>query len=68
MNDYFAFYFADEISFSVLQSALEFLPTEDNYSVWLAAIRGLNKLRNLYLGTDAVADIEVRYFFILFDL
>ncbi|XP_028172441.1 membrane alanyl aminopeptidase-like [Ostrinia furnacalis] len=57
INDLFAFYFADEVSFSTLNDALLYLQSETDFNVWYAAIRGLNKLRSRYLGTDTVADI-----------
>ncbi|KOB70213.1 Aminopeptidase N-5, partial [Operophtera brumata] len=58
VNDLFAFLFADEVSFTRLQRVLEFMSTETDYSVWYAAIRGLNKLWHTYLGSEALADIE----------
>lgn len=59
VNDLFAFLYADEVKFELLYDVLEFLSDETHYSVWNAAIRGLNKLRSFYLGSDALEIIEV---------
>ncbi|XP_013142033.1 PREDICTED: membrane alanyl aminopeptidase-like [Papilio polytes] len=58
VNDLFAFLYADEVKFELLYDVLEFLSDETHYSVWNAAIRGLNKLRSFYLGSDALEIIE----------
>ncbi|XP_052753559.1 membrane alanyl aminopeptidase-like isoform X2 [Galleria mellonella] len=58
VNDLFAFYFADEIPFERLYSVIEYLALEDDYSVWLAALSGLKKLRSRYLGSDVLGDLE----------
>ncbi|XP_068631136.1 membrane alanyl aminopeptidase-like [Battus philenor] len=58
VNDLFAFVYADEVKFELLFEVLEFLSEETDYSVWYAAIRGLNKLRTSYLGSDALDIIE----------
>ncbi|KAL0882642.1 hypothetical protein ABMA27_001077 [Loxostege sticticalis] len=60
INDLFAFYFADEISFSTLNGYLDYLQYETDYNVWYATIRGLNKLRSRYLGTEALHEIDAR--------
>lgn len=59
MNDLFALFYADEVDFNRLHDTLQFLHDETDYSVWLAAIRGFNKLWHSYLGDDALPDIEV---------
>lgn len=59
VNDLFAFLYADEVHFGLLHEVLEFLKEETDYSVWYAAIRGLNKLRTSYLGSDALDLVEV---------
>ncbi|KAM3967291.1 membrane alanyl aminopeptidase [Aphomia sociella] len=59
VNDLFAFYNADEVSFKRLYEVLDFLKSETDYSVWVAALAGLKKLRSQYLGTDALHDIDV---------
>lgn len=59
VNDMFAFFFSEHVTFSVLHETLEFLTVEDNFNVWHAAIKGLTKLRNMYMGSDALADIDV---------
>ncbi|KAI8424608.1 hypothetical protein MSG28_003042 [Choristoneura fumiferana] len=58
VNDLFSFVYADEVKFELLREVLEFLSHETDYSVWYAAIRGLNRLRNSYLGSDAQDGIE----------
>ncbi|XP_053604250.1 membrane alanyl aminopeptidase-like [Plodia interpunctella] len=58
VNDLFAFFYADVVNFDRVHEVLEFLKVEDDYSVWFAALRGLKKLRNSYLGTDALESIE----------
>lgn len=59
VNDLFAFLYADEVNFNRLQDVLEFMSLETDYSVWYAAIRGLNKLWHTYLGSETLVDIEV---------
>ncbi|CAH2070908.1 unnamed protein product, partial [Iphiclides podalirius] len=58
VNDLFAFLYADEVNFGLLHDVLEFLKEETDYSVWYAAIHGLNKLRTSYFGSDALEWIE----------
>ncbi|KAL4705512.1 hypothetical protein ACJJTC_011454 [Scirpophaga incertulas] len=58
VNDLFAFFYADEIEFSILYDVLEFMTEETDYNVWHAALRGLSKLRNFYQGTNALPSIE----------
>lgn len=58
VNDLFAFLFADEVKFELLNNVLRFLENETNYAVWTAAIRGFNKLRRHYLGSDTLALID----------
>ncbi|XP_013184610.2 membrane alanyl aminopeptidase [Amyelois transitella] len=58
VNDLFAFFYADVVDFGRVNEVLEFLKNEEDYSVWYAAVRGLNKLRNSYLETDEVKYIE----------
>ncbi|CAK1546280.1 unnamed protein product [Leptosia nina] len=58
VNDLFAFLFADVVKFEMLYDTLEFLHEENSYPVWYAAIRGLKKLRNMYLGSEVVSQID----------
>ncbi|XP_049870026.1 membrane alanyl aminopeptidase-like [Pectinophora gossypiella] len=58
VNDAFALYYSDRISFKRLLDVLEFIKEETNYSVLYAGIRGLNKLRSLYLGTEVLTEID----------
>lgn len=60
VNDLFAFLHADEVKFDLLNNVLHFLEDETEYAVWYAALRGLNKLRNHYLGSDTLGLIDVR--------
>lgn len=64
VNDLFAFLFADEVKFELLNNVLRFLENETDYAVWTAAIRGFNKLRRHYLGSDTLALIDVGIIFI----
>ncbi|XP_047022060.1 membrane alanyl aminopeptidase-like [Helicoverpa zea] len=50
INDLFALVYADELSFSTLDSALGSLSIESDYSVWYAALRGFSKLWHYYQG------------------
>ncbi|CAH2105884.1 unnamed protein product [Euphydryas editha] len=58
VNDLFAFLFADEVKFELFENVLQFLENETEYAVWSVAIRGFNKLRNYYLGSDSLALID----------
>ncbi|KAI5638672.1 peptidase family m1 domain-containing protein [Phthorimaea operculella] len=58
VNDLFALYFADTISFSRLTDVFEFLENETEYAVWFAAVRGLNKMRSMFKGAEVINDIE----------
>ncbi|XP_026484281.2 membrane alanyl aminopeptidase-like [Vanessa tameamea] len=58
VNDLFALLFADEVQFELLNNVLHFLENETEYAVWSAAIRGLKKLRNHYIGSDTLALVD----------
>ncbi|KAJ2952367.1 hypothetical protein O0L34_g4651 [Tuta absoluta] len=58
VNDLFALYFSDTVSFSRLTDVFEFLENETEYAVWFAAVRGLNKMRNMFKGADVITEIE----------
>ncbi|XP_045519265.1 membrane alanyl aminopeptidase-like [Pieris brassicae] len=58
INDLFAFLFTDEIKFAMLYEGLEFLHEEKSYPVWYAAVRGLKKLRNMYIGSETLSLID----------
>ncbi|KAF9798704.1 hypothetical protein SFRURICE_007034 [Spodoptera frugiperda] len=54
INDLFALVYADEVSFSTLSSALDYLPSEPEYPGWFAALRGFSKIWHFYLGDSEV--------------
>ncbi|XP_032512667.2 membrane alanyl aminopeptidase-like [Danaus plexippus] len=58
VNDLFAFLFADEVKFELLHNLLHFLSNENEYAVWNAALKGLTKLRNYYIGSDTLDLID----------
>ncbi|XP_030032733.2 membrane alanyl aminopeptidase-like [Manduca sexta] len=58
VNDLFALFYADEVEFIRLNQTLQFLKNEDSYSVWYAAIRGFNRLRNSFLGDSLLKYID----------
>ncbi|XP_073943314.1 membrane alanyl aminopeptidase-like isoform X2 [Choristoneura fumiferana] len=60
VNDLFAFANAGVVKFELLYEVLEFLSEETNFSVWNAAIRGLNNLRKSKLGTPGQKEVEAR--------
>lgn len=62
MNDLFAFIYAEQVDFHILYDVLQFMSSETDYSVWYAAIRGLNKLWNTYQGSDALPDVQVSFY------
>lgn len=65
VNDLFAFLFADEVKFELLHNLLHFLSNENEYAVWNAALKGLTKLRNYYIGSDTLDLIDVSYLVLL---
>ncbi|KAH9643218.1 hypothetical protein HF086_012880 [Spodoptera exigua] len=54
INDLFALVYADEVPFSTLSSALDYLPLEPEYPGWFAALRGFSKIWHFYLGDNEV--------------
>lgn len=60
VNDLFALFYADEVNFARIYDVLEFLNNEDDYSVWYAALRWLNRLWSMYQGHDELVDIQVK--------
>lgn len=61
INDLFPLFFADKVKFNLVYDALNTMTEESDYSVWLAVIRGLGKLRSRFIGTSTINMVDVSF-------